>query len=187
MPHTICNGCITQADCSGMCAALERLHHLADTQDTKDKTARLRALARQLGVRDAEPSRQLKRLAGQLIRKLPELSYIQEWGIKVGYVESSEKKSGERIVFADCRKVQEVFRAYLPFDFIITFYIRNTGMLNESQLKILMLHELQHIEMGERGLKIRAHDVEDFKSILAKYGLDWNEPGKELPDLLGGE
>lgn len=31
------------------------------------------------------------------------------------------------------------------------------------------------------------HDIEDFSSILDKYGLDWNEPGKELPDILGGD
>jgi hypothetical protein len=35
--------------------------------------------------------------------------------------------------------VQEVFKAYLPFDFIITFYERNTGLLSENQQKILML------------------------------------------------
>jgi len=50
-----------------------------------------------------------------------------------------------------------------------------------------MLHELRHITLGEKGLKIRPHDIEDFKDILETYGLDWNEPGKDLPDILGGE
>ncbi|MCM3291632.1 hypothetical protein M3661_15990 [Paenibacillus sp. MER 180] len=79
--------------------------------------------------------------------------------------------------------MQEVFKAYLPFDSIITFYERNTGLLSENQQKILMLHELRHITLGEKGLKIRPHDIEDFKDILETYGLDWNEPGKDLPDI----
>ena len=60
-------------------------------------------------------------------------------------------------------------------------------MLNENQIKVLMLHELRHIGMGDRGLTIVPHDIEDFSDILEKYGLDWNEYGKELPDILGGE
>ncbi|OZV10781.1 hypothetical protein CIW83_18350 [Tissierella sp. P1] len=81
----------------------------------------------------------------------------------------------------------ETYKAYLPYDFIITFYENNTGFLNDNQLKILMYHELKHIGIGERGLKINPHDIEDFSDILDKYGLDWNNFGKELPDILGGD
>jgi hypothetical protein len=140
-----------------------------------------------MGIRDAEPSRKLRQLAERIIAKFPEFVIIREWNIKIGYVVSQERKAGEKITYADCRRVQEVFKAYLPFDFIITFYERNTGMLNENQQKILMLHELRHITMGEKGLKIRPHDIEDFKDILDVFGLDWNTPGKELPDILGGD
>ncbi|MMZ66337.1 hypothetical protein D1872_288240 [compost metagenome] len=129
----------------------------------------------------------MKRLAEQIIKRFPEFGIIREFNIKIGYVVSQERKRGEKITYADCRKVQEVFKAYLPFDFIITFYERNTSLLSENQQKILMLHELRHITLGEKGLKIRPHDIEDFKDILDTYGLDWNEPGKELPDILGGE
>lgn len=123
----------------------------------------------------------------KIINNFTEFGFIKEWNIKIGYVISQEKKSGKKIVYADCRKLQEVYKAYLPFDYIITFYECNTGMLNENQLKILMLHELKHIGMGERGLTLVPHDIEDFSIILDKYGLDWNEYGKELPDLFGGE
>ena len=81
----------------------------------------------------------------------------------------------------------ELYRAYLPYDFIITFFERNTGFLNENQLKVLMYHELRHIGIGEKGLKIVPHDVEDFSDILSRYGLDWNHINKELPDILGGD
>ncbi|MNO37513.1 hypothetical protein D3C76_275960 [compost metagenome] len=187
MKNALCRLCPKFNDCETPCAAIETLYQIYDKQDEKDKTTRIRNLKKQLGIQDAEPSRALKRLAEQIIKRFPEFGIIREFNIKIGYVVSQERKRGEKITYADCRKVQEVFKAYLPFDFIITFYERNTSMLNENQQKILMLHELRHITLGEKGLKIRPHDIEDFKDILETYGLDWNEPGKELPDILGGE
>lgn len=50
-----------------------------------------------------------------------------------------------------------------------------------------MYHELRHIGVGEKGLKIVPHNIEDFSDILTKYGLDWNSIDKELPDILGGD
>ena len=43
-----------------------------------------------------------------------------------------------------------------------------------------MYHELKHIGMGPKGLKIEPHDVENFSDILEKYGLDWNMPDKKI-------
>ncbi len=183
----VCRKCLYSKECKGACAAYSELYRIWDEQDTKDKTVLIRNLKKSIGIRDAEPSIKLKRLGQKIINTFAEFEFIREWNVKIGYVISQEKKSGKKIVYADCRKVQEVFRAYLPFDFIITFYECNTGMLNENQLKVLMLHELKHIGMGERGLTIVPHDIEDFSSILSKYGLDWNEFGKELPDLFGGD
>ena len=153
------------------CAALDSLYCIWDEQNEKDKTTLIRNLKKQLGIREAEPSRKLKTLANKIINKYPEFSFIREWNVKIGYVISQERKAGEKIIYADCRKVQEVYKAYLPFDLIITFYERNTGFLNENQLKILMYHELKHITMGEKGLKLQPHNIEDFRDILEKYGI----------------
>ncbi len=183
----LCRKCLYVKKCKETCPAFIELYKICDEQDAKDKTVLIRNLKKLIGIRDTEPSMQLKRLGIKVINHFPEFIFIKEWNIKIGYVISQEKKSGKRILYADCRKVQEVYRAYLPFDFIITFYECNTGMLNENQLKILMLHELKHIGMSERGLTIVPHDIEDFSGILRKYGLDWNEYGKELPDLFGGD
>lgn len=185
--NQICNKCYKNKDCEMPCAAIDCLYQIYNEQNHKDKTVRIRNLKRQLGIREAEPSRKLRTLANKIIKRYPEFAFIREWNVKIGYVISQEKKGGQKIVFADCRKVQEVFKAYLPYDFIITFYERNTGFLNENQLKILMFHELKHIGMGQKGLKIIPHDIEDFSDILEKYGLDWNTFGKELPDILGGD
>lgn len=183
----ICKNCIYEKECESYCPALQELYQIRNTQDKRDKTIRVRNLKRQLSIKDAEPSQELRRLGDKIIKSFSEFAFIKEWNIKIGYVISLEKKQGEKTTYADCRKVSEVYRAYLPYDFIITFYERNTGFLNENQLKVLMYHELKHIGMGDRGLKIVPHDKEDFKDILERYGLDWNEFGKELPDILGGD
>lgn len=184
--NMICQTC-TIDTCESPCAAMNELAMLCDKQNKADKTVRLRSLSKLILHDKAKPSNELRLLGQKVIAHFPEFAFIRAYGIKIGYVVSDERKQGEKVTYADCRKVTEVFKAYLPYDFIITFYERNTGFLNENQQKILMFHELQHIDIGEKGLKVRPHDVEDFKNILEKYGLDWAEAGKELPDILAGE
>jgi len=135
MNNTICNQCPKNEECETPCAAIETLFQIYDQQSEKDEVTRIRNLKKQLGIQDAEPSKSLKRLAEKIIKRFPEFSIIREFNIKIGYVVSQERKRGEKITYADCRKVQEVFKAYLPFDFIITFYERNTGLLSENHLE----------------------------------------------------
>ena len=54
--------------------------------------------------------------------------------------------------------------------------------MTPEQLAILVLHEMLHIP--SHGAKLVDHDVQDFRSILG-LDLDWQEPGREVPDLLG--
>lgn len=186
----ICKECCYVKDCHNdelPCAAFNVLYGIWNEQNIKDKSVRIRNLRRQLGIREAEPSNELRYLATKIINRYPEFNFIKEFNIKIGYVISQQRKSGEKVTYADCRKVQDVFQAWLPYDFIITFYERNTGFLNENQIKVLMYHELKHIGIGEKGLKIVPHDIDDFTDILEKYGLDWNKIDKELPDILGGD
>lgn len=187
MTSEICNSCYYAEGCESRCAAFIELYQIWNEQNKKDKTIRIRNLKKQLGIKESEPSNEMRFLATKIINRYPEFDFIKEWNVKIGYVVSQEKKRGEKMTYADCRKVTDAYQAYLPYDFIITFYEYNTGFLNENQLKVLMYHELKHITMGEKGLKIKPHDIEDFSDILEKYGLDWNMPSKELPDILGGD
>lgn len=183
--NEICQKC--GRDCKFYCEAIHTLAEINRQQKKNGKTALVRKLARQLGIRDAEPSKKLEKLGKAIIDRFPEFGFIKEYDIRIGYVISYEKKGGAKIVYADCRKLQEPLKAYLPFDFIITFYDDNTSMLNKKQMKILMYHELRHIGVGDKGLKIEPHTIEDFKDILEKYGLSWNEYGQEVPDILAGD
>ncbi len=149
--NTICTSCFKNQDCELHCEALRIVIKLNELQKTKEKTTLIKNLSRQLNIQDVERSRKLKRLGQTIINHFPEFSFINEYGIKIGYVLSYERKNGEKIVFASCRKVNKVYQAYLPFDFIIIFYEHHTGHMNENQLKILMRHEQKHISRGMKG------------------------------------
>ena len=183
----LCAQCSMKMACTGACAALEELVEICREQSIKDRTGRIRTLARRLDLVDAEPSRELRRMAEKIIKKYPEFWFIREWNIKIGYVLNYRKKDGERTVYGDCRKVPDSLKAYLPYDFVITFYARNTEMLSQEQLQVVMLHELTHIDLTEKGLRVKPHDIEDFKKILDEFGTNWSEYGAELPDILAGE
>jgi len=163
------------------------LQRICAEQDTEEKRTIIREYAREIEIIEYEVSDELRELGEKVITGRPELFYITEYEIKVGYVLSyeSKKKDGKTIA-ADCRKVTGPYKGYLPFDFVITFYEPNMSYMTDNQRKVLMLHELKHIGIGDRGLKIEPHNIEDFIDILEKFGLKWNDYGNDVEDILGG-
>ncbi|CQR71664.1 hypothetical protein SOV_04600 [Sporomusa ovata DSM 2662] len=188
--NPVCESCPRKAICKKEktpCSALEELYKIGQEQDRQAKSELIREYAKQIGVIDYEVSEELRHIGEQVISGMPELSYIPGYDIRVGYVLSYEsKKKDGKIIAADCRKVTGPYKAYLPFDFIVTFYEPNMAYMTENQRKLLMLHELKHIGIGPKGIRIEPHDVEDFQSILDKYGLRWNAFGNDVPDIMAG-
>ena len=114
-----------------------------------------------------------------LLQTEEELDYISECGVSVGIVASSQKKKkGNMLVHADCRKVQDIYKLYCPYDFIITVYERNILYFTDEQIRILLFHELLHIQVSGSGddlkLSVKDHDINDFALIYKRYGLDWS-------------
>ncbi len=185
-----CAKCYWQKQCKreGVhCNAIEALHKIGDEQDREAKIELIREYARQLNIIEYEVSDELRELGERVIAGMPELSYILEFEIKVGYVLSYEaKKKDGKFIAADCRKVTGTYTAFLPFDFVVTFYEPNMSYMTDNQKKLLMLHELKHIGIGPKGLRIEPHDIEDFESILNQYGLRWNAFNNDIPDILAG-
>lgn len=183
--NAMCNECANNEICKDyMCPAMDKVLQIYRETRHKERHQLIKKLQKELSIRDAEPNKDMRKLAEQIINRFPELSIIPEYGIKIGYVLSQEKPPGSKIKYADCEKVKLKHQAWLPYDFIITFYEPNTELLNENQKKILMLHELHHIGIGDRGLKIEEHDTEDFARILEDYGIRWNSYGMDVPDIL---
>lgn len=189
---SICRNCTIECETpwctvSSLCAAKEELHKIYNDLRIKEKTELIKELRNKLDIVDYEVAEDLRDLAEEVIAKRPELGIIHDFNIRIAYLRSYEAKQAKgRRVNADCQKVSGAYTAFLPYDFIITFYEPNMNYMNENQIKILMLHELKHIGIGERGLRIENHDIEDFADILAHYGLDWDDLDKEVPDILDG-
>lgn len=184
MQNKVCDKC--GRECETPCEAIQSLYKYYDDLRIEEKTEIISRLRQDLDIVDCEVAEDLQELGEQVINTMPELGIIKDFDIKIGYVRSYEAKRDKgRTVFADCRKVRGTYTAYLPFDFIITFYDPNVYHMSKNQRQILMLHELRHIGIGERGLRIENHDVEDFRDILLRFGIDWNGFDQEVPDILG--
>lgn len=183
-----CDKCELIEECNRLkieCNALNALCKIGITEDRQRKRELIIEYAKQLDIIEYEPSKEMQELGEKVISHVQELNFIDEFEIRIGYVISYEaKKKDGRTVAADCRKVTSSYMAYLPFDFIVTFYEPNMSYMTENQKKILMIHELKHIEIGYRGLKIKPHDIEDFEIILKEYGINWNDFNKDVPDIF---
>ncbi len=186
MDNAICNKC--GKGCEDACVALRLLLKIYNEKRAEEKTELIKKLRPLLELIDWEPSEELRELGEKIINKIPELSFIRDFGIKIGYVLSYEAKRNKgKAVYADCRKVNGPYRAFLPYDIVVTFYEPNIATLSANQQKVLMWHELKHIDIGVRGITVRPHDTEDWNSILNLFGLGWHEYGREIPDILAGE
>ncbi|MBQ9147794.1 MAG: hypothetical protein IJX68_08790 [Rikenellaceae bacterium] len=124
-----------------------------------------------------EPSERYSALATQIIDD-PLLDAVKNSQVRIAYLESDwEKKSQGRPVLGQCEKVPDRFRWSVPYDFTITIFQPNVEHLNDKQLKILLLHELMHVGIevdgNEEKYHVVPHDVEDFYTILDRYGMRW--------------
>jgi hypothetical protein len=171
--------------CEVGCPALSALTAICRNQDTAEKAALIKQYARDIGLIKFEIAPDLEELGERILDAFPEFDLIKSRGVRIGYLKSYEKKRAKnKTVFAECRIIKGVYTAYLPFDFIITFYHSALYGMSENQKKILMLHELKHIGLGTKGFYLVPHDIEDFADILSKYGLDWDAFNSDVPDIL---
>lgn len=111
-----------------------------------------------------------------MLRENEDLHWIRDAKIRIGYLscDNDKKLPGERLVYGECRKVPDLYRAYIPYDFLVIFYWPNVSLMTDEQQEILMHHELLHVGMEPSGkLYVVPHDIEDFYSIIEKHGLDW--------------
>ena len=118
-------------------------------------------------------------LADYVIENYVELEDLKEHPCMIAYLGSSKKKkSNGMTVRAECTKFSNQYKWLGDYDFFITVYEKNCEGMTDEQMEILMLHELMHIgvdvdDYGEAHYFIRPHDVQDFREILERFGVDW--------------
>lgn len=122
--------------------------------------------------------------AKKLIEEREELEHVSLGEYEIDYLMcDKELKSGGRPVLADIRAIRGINAFYIPYDYVVTIYEPNVMDLSDSQMQVLLLHELMHI--SEDG-NLRSHDVQDFYTILRQFGLGWQYDA-DLKPTLGGE
>lgn len=121
-------------------------------------------------------SDELQLLAEAVVKKYANFNHLADGGCRIAfqYADNAKTSSG-KIVYADTERVKEKYKAFMPYDFVITFYKGNTAGLTVEQMEHLMYHELKHVgyEPDERKFFIVPHDLEDFKDVVNKWGVDW--------------
>ena len=117
-----------------------------------------------------------QKIANELIATRPELEDLRNSDVTIICLASDqEKKSNGKLIFGQTEKIADKYKWGIPCDFTITIFDPNVAYWTAEQMKILMLHELLHVGVDGDRLYIRPHDLEDFKSIIAEYGVDWAE------------
>lgn len=87
-------------------------------------------------------------IGNKLINEMGELSYIRYSSVKIAYLESDQiKTSGGNVVHGECEKVPAKYRWAVPADFTITLFKNCNSSFTEEQMKILIFHELLHIDI----------------------------------------
>lgn len=115
----------------------------------------------------------------ELIQAEPELKYIADSNVTIIYLSSEqEKKSNGKLIFGQCEKVPDKYKWAVPCDFTITVFEPNVERFTDEQIRILLFHELLHVGIeldgNEEVYSIVPHDIEDFRLIIDRYGMDWN-------------
>lgn len=112
-----------------------------------------------------------------------DLAWIKGMEVRIAFLASDRiKKSHGRPVLGECVKVGGIYKALLPYDFLIVIYEVNTAGLTDSQLDILFYHELLHIGINKKGdgFTVRPHDIQEFQAVAEQYGAWWTEKDMEV-------
>jgi len=85
-----------------------------------------------------------------------------------------------------CRVANNREHFFSNADYIIEMSGEIWDELDKDRRYILTWHELEHIhpeyseKRGEYNFKTKRHDVEDFKNIIEKHGVDWFDDLKTI-------
>lgn len=124
----------------------------------------------------------------ELIKSEELLSDIRQSEATIIYLSSDkEKKSKNKLVLGECEKINPKYKWAIPCDFTITIYEPNVIALTDEQMRILILHELLHVGIeylndGSEKYSVKPHDIEEFRAIIDRFGIDWNLPEWEVAD-----
>lgn len=122
----------------------------------------------------------------KLIESEPALEKVRYSEATIVYLSSEhERTSNGKIILGQCERIPDKYKWAIPCDFTITLFEPNLEGLTEEQIRIVILHELMHVGIregreGNEDYYVVPHDIEDFRLILERYGIDWAKPGEDF-------
>lgn len=115
-------------------------------------------------------------IGAELIQSEDALRNLRGMPYTIIYLSSNLKKHrAGKIVKGQCEKVAERNKWAVPCDFTITIFEPNCEGMSPEQIRMLIFHELLHVGADKDEPYIIPHDLEDFKEIVDRYGVDWSE------------
>lgn len=118
----------------------------------------------------------LEDIAAKVINEYDIFENLRDGVCRIGYQYAEGTKTSQgRAVYADTERVRDKYKEFMPYDFIVTFYEGNTCNLGDDVMEHLMYHELKHVgfDREEEKFTIIPHDLEDFRDVIQKWGVDW--------------
>ena len=101
---------------------------------------------------------------------------LDEWGCRIGFVfQEKATKVGGKTKAASITKISPALHIHLDLDYLVKIAEDVWEGLDSQQRRALIDHELCHILFGNNGWTIKAHDIEEFKEIIDRYGLWRND------------
>ena len=125
-------------------------------------------------------SERYAKIGQELIRTEDALAHIRASSATIVYLSSNaERASRGRAVLGQCERVPDRWKWAVPADFAITVFEPNVAGMSEAQLRTLIYHELLHVGIstnrdGDEVYRCVPHDLEDFRVVVERYGLDWD-------------
>lgn len=105
------------------------------------------------------------------------LGYLSAALIKMVRVENKKTRQ-----IADIRSIKYPSSLFTDKHFIVSVYAEKFDQLDEQRQKLIIAHELMHINR-EKEKSLLRHDKEDFRKIMKVFGIDWCE-NSDLPDVI---
>ena len=128
---------------------------------------------------------ELKELADKIIEEqLLDDVKEAEVGFVLVYPYISKNTAGR------CIKASAEMKLYSGYDYVVEMSGDLWDKLDEEKQYILMFHELMHImptyndKKGEWNFGLVDHDVQDFRKIINKYGVDWIDELRTLAESV---
>lgn len=127
-----------------------------------------------------EISEEFAEIGARVIQEEESLVDIRNSLATIVYLTSEQRKMSKgKKVCAQCERVPDKYKWSIPADYTITVFLPNIEGFSEEQKRILIFHELLHIDIdfdqdGKDIYSVKPHDYEDFKEIIDRFGTDWS-------------